>query len=65
VDETVESLQETGLLVDERPVAAAEGSQTFERLDAAFHLALSFDDGVAAHARGLSDGALPAVSEPL
>jgi hypothetical protein len=65
VDETVESLQESGLLVDERPVTAAEGSQAFRRLDAVFHLALGFDNGVAAHARCVSDGALAPMSEHL
>jgi hypothetical protein len=37
----------------------------FGRLDAAFYLALSFDHGVAAHARSRGDGALAAASEHL
>jgi hypothetical protein len=65
VDEIVESLQESGLLVDERPVTAAEGAQAFRRLDAVLHLALGFDNGVATHARCVSDSALPSVSEHL
>jgi hypothetical protein len=65
MDELVESLQKSRLLVDKRPIPAPRGSQVFGRLDAAFYLALSFDHGVAAHVRSRGDGALAAASEHL